>query len=1258
MGCKSNNLIRKRLSKKVLCILTICILFVGSSFFISFTPNVNAACMQDDRWEDTFANIDCIDSGSNYKVDIIKQRVEIDHTHSFWKNDYLNWDYLRIFTINSNKQSTEYEVPIRLQIDKDEDMRGDYYDIIFLADSDNNGIIEELSYWVENRNTEYANVWIKLNELRVSELKVYMLYGNENQNTDVSSFIDVFGQDYWNYIPNNDLPIDVPSGNTHTKEPNVCYGTYDDETYFLVTWVEGGANPYTQVIKGSVYDDDGNELDEVTISDDPAGYQRNNNPYVEFGDGKWFVAWEHYQAGQQNPNSNTKNIRGRIVYYDEDDGLQLYDAFYVKYDDEELLSQSHPHVVFDNENNNFLVTWTHQANFNIATYQINGILYDSVNLQHSTEKELIDYGSSYDYQSNPWVAFDPINEEFMIAFLEYDYAEEPSESTYSIRGKLFDENLDPVSSDIKNIKQGTTTWFYHNPCIGFCKETQRYLVSWEAYDNNDHKYEKIQGAILDEDGGFAYDAFDITTISNTEISSNIIPYLTSNFIVAYRGYDKKIVGRIVNTYNKEIQGVSFYLSHDNTAEGKNPNMGVYKDKVFVAWEDYRNSQTIPDIYGNLGYIYEEEIADTYTDNDEIGKILSATVVSELIAPDVLDYWNEFNANFVNSQGSTITFDILDENHNIIQGYDNLQTLPKGISTISEKKIHLRANMGRLNPSDTPYINSWTVTFEGEGGDGGGSTTESTLEIEYDNPKDYYKEGDKVGITAILSMNKNIDPSYSIVNITIEDADGTVLLDSWYMANKGCTQSGEMVTCSYYYEWTVNGSDIALDGPVTVTISVDSDYEEISIVGPNYDDNKNIDNTDPIIEGPVHITGLDSAIITCSIDDSHPAYAQLIYGQNLDEVNGGTADKMTVSGGINTFILSDLEENTTYYYKITVYDLAENFDRSTVLSFTTGEDVSNEEEEEDIEQHALADAGGPYYANVDEKTTFDGSGSKSSPNGIVLVYKWDFDNDGVYDRSSVLPTVTHSYLNVGSYTAKLHIEDSNGETSTDTASVFITESNTVELENLTSDNKTTIDIPGAKDTIILYLEVIPAANISNVDATIVDHGLNKPDDVPKNPTIEDIGDNKTLENMSIFRFVNITLKSNDAPVEESNINKTEIVFKVKNEWIEDNEINKTTITMLRYHNNSWQKLNTTYLEPANPLIEYSYFLSTTSGFSTFAVVGSKVVEKGKTLDKPEDEPIPWPYIIGFIIAAVVALIIILFKTKLIYVEEVEIDDKKK
>jgi hypothetical protein len=90
-----------------------------------------------------------------------------------------------------------------------------------------------------------------------------------------------------------------------------------------------------------------------------------------------------------------------------------------------------------------------------------------------------------------------------------------------------------------------------------------------------------------------------------------------------------------------------------------------------------------------------------------------------------------------------------------------------------------------------------------------------------------------------------------------------------------------------------------------------------------------------------------------------------------------------------------------------------------------------------------------------------------------------------------------------------------------------------------------------------------------------------------------------------------------------------------------------INLMRYYKNQWQKINTTLIDEDG---EYLYFTAKTPGFSTFAVVGGNIVEKSSLLSDDPDPP--WTIIIGFIISALIVLIVILFKFGYIYIEREE------
>ena len=65
---------------------------------------------------------------------------------------------------------------------------------------------------------------------------------------------------------------------------------------------------------------------------------------------------------------------------------------------------------------------------------------------------------------------------------------------------------------------------------------------------------------------------------------------------------------------------------------------------------------------------------------------------------------------------------------------------------------------------------------------------------------------------------------------------------------------------------------------------------------------------------------------------------------------------------------------------------------------------------------------PEHPDTGETVLFDGSLS-SDPDDNIVLYVWDWDNDGIYDESNAIPTTTHIYEEVGLYNVTLKVQDS-------------------------------------------------------------------------------------------------------------------------------------------------------------------------------------------------------------------------------------------
>jgi PKD repeat protein len=89
---------------------------------------------------------------------------------------------------------------------------------------------------------------------------------------------------------------------------------------------------------------------------------------------------------------------------------------------------------------------------------------------------------------------------------------------------------------------------------------------------------------------------------------------------------------------------------------------------------------------------------------------------------------------------------------------------------------------------------------------------------------------------------------------------------------------------------------------------------------------------------------------------------------------------------------------------------------------------------DVNNPPTADAGGPYFGNIGETISLNGTGSFDS-DGTITSYAWDLDNDEVYD-DAFGSEPTYSWFSGGTYTINLKVTDDDGATDTDTTTVDV------------------------------------------------------------------------------------------------------------------------------------------------------------------------------------------------------------------------------
>jgi len=645
-------------------------------------------------WEDDFLNAQQIDKSLSENYIIEDDKAKMYGTYLQWADPL--WTRMKIVTLQSS--TTLEECAIKLIVDYDSDMQTDYDDIRFKLNNDSYWI----SYWIEEKNPEpnnpYAIIWIKISLLPSGTNNVYMFYGNSYAE-DQSDYWAVFDEQSWEKKYVHDHQVTYHWEGEGTWDPDVAYGA----DHFLVTWEEG--TPFSlfppmlfqQQIRGCFYDEDGeisgSRFDITSVENPPYRYE---NPSIAYGsDESFFVAFEHY-TNPINNNYKLRDIEGAIV--STTGSIYRFDICFANG------IQADPCVAFDNANNRFFVIWE-DGREGTANYNIYGGLYDLQGNRIGVEKII---STRPNTQCEPWVVFDNINDHYMVVWEE---GMDPENGPFDIWGQLFDMNGNALGSAERLSPQGTSTQDYNFPCVGFCSLTQRFLCIWQEDDISSNDWHgHIWGKILDENGNVIVDTFKI---AHGEFErTDVVSHLSSSFFVAYDG-GGDVWGKLVSSEG-DVNPYVLQLSDTESDPADWVNIGSSGEKIFASWEDTRiiypdpyEALDMPDVFANVWSFNTPSDSDvTYTFLDEQSLVLEACITSIPIAPENWMMWHEFHV----VKTDDISFDILDG--------ESLQILKSDISSgssiqsLSTSSIRLKARFNRNNPSSSPALDKWNVSYIG------------------------------------------------------------------------------------------------------------------------------------------------------------------------------------------------------------------------------------------------------------------------------------------------------------------------------------------------------------------------------------------------------------------------------------------------------------------------------------------------------------------------------------------------------------------
>jgi len=226
--------------------------------------------------------------------------------------------------------------------------------------------------------------------------------------------------------------------------------------------------------------------------------------------------------------------------------------------------------------------------------------------------------------------------------------------------------------------------------------------------------------------------------------------------------------------------------------------------------------------------------------------------------------------------------------------------------------------------------------------------------------------------------------------------------------------------------------------------------------------------------------------------------------------------------------------------------------------------------------------------------------------------WDVNGDGIEDSND--SSFIYEYVSPGTYTAKLTAINAKGKNEK-TAAIIVDRKSiggssggssgggggggspepakNVEVKELsqvfiTSGNHVKFNFP-KNVTAVVYLSFDPRKTAGKTTA-IVEMLKNQSTLTPDAPQGE------------VYSYLNIWV-GNGGYANEKNIENATVCFRVKKSWLEDKDINWSSILLNRYSDKKWNELPTTLLREDN---RYLYFVSETPGFSPFAITAEKAV----------------------------------------------------
>lgn len=338
-------------------------------------------------------------------------------------------------------------------------------------------------------------------------------------------------------------------------------------------------------------------------------------------------------------------------------------------------------------------------------------------------------------RTEPAVAYDPDNEQYLIVYDKVDIVESYDTEDY-VYGKIIGTDNNVVKDEFK-ISTGQS----QAPSVAYDPGSGKFLVVWQDIRNWDDSYSDVYGQYLYANGDADGENFPISTALNSQISPTVASGDNNDFLVVWsddRSVSRDVYGQLVNySLPGYLEGENFAISDENYDE-TDPSVAHVSfngnSSYLVAWctEDF-------DIFGKLLNESCSPVSSNLPIADGVNWQQYPSLASDSVNGQFLVTWDEDTWQSDNDNGNLEIYGRLVD----AQSGDFLTSA----LTVSDAVSHQGKSSAAFDSANTRFLISWEDYRNGESDedmyhdiygqfvDADGSTIETASQTNFEIRKD-------------------------------------------------------------------------------------------------------------------------------------------------------------------------------------------------------------------------------------------------------------------------------------------------------------------------------------------------------------------------------------------------------------------------------------------------------------------------------------------------------------------------------------------